>query len=66
MERAMPPEIQVFHKSVYGKTLVYPANALAHKFANLLNTKTFPSQTLAGLTDMGFAVVRVFEDEVAA
>jgi hypothetical protein len=59
MEQAMNPEIQVFHKSVYGKTLIYPANELAHKFAKLLNTKTFNRETIAGLKDMGYTVGQV-------
>lgn len=58
-------EVQVFHKSVYGNTLVYPANTQAKLFAKLAGTKTFNPAQLATIKQMGFAIVRVFEDEVA-
>ena len=51
--------IEVEVRNVYGNKLVYPANELAHKFAKLLNTKTFNRQTILGLKDMGYVVGQV-------
>lgn len=53
------PIIEVEVRSVYGNKLAYPANELAHKFAKLLNTKTFNRETIAGLKDMGYVVGQV-------
>lgn len=53
--------IKIVIRSVYGNQLVYPANPLGDKFANLLGTKTFNAKTLAGMRDMGYQIEKVSE-----
>ena len=54
--------IEVEVRNVYGNKLVYPVNDLAHKFAKLLNTKTFNRATILGLRDMGYTVGQVIAE----
>jgi hypothetical protein len=51
-----PMTIEVQVRSVYGRNRIYPMNATATKFTELLKRKTFEKEDLAILKDMGFAI----------
>jgi hypothetical protein len=48
----MTMKFQFFVRNVYGTPKMYPANEIAHKFAALLNVKTFNTQQLAQIIDI--------------
>jgi hypothetical protein len=52
-------EIKIIEKNVYGKILLYPFNETAHKFAKLLNVKTFTTGQLHAIDDLGYNVTNV-------
>jgi len=54
---------QVYHKNVYGNTLVYPHNETARQFAALIGCKTFNAVQLRQIALMGYQIERVFGDE---
>jgi hypothetical protein len=49
--------IVVEQRTVYGCMKFYPVNDLAHKFANLMQRKTFDAQNLFDIRDMGVTVI---------
>ena len=51
--------IEVSVKSVYGNTLIYPANENAKLLAQIAGTKTINNQALALAERMGFSIVTV-------
>lgn len=52
----MDNKVKVQVRSVYGKDLVYPANALAESFTQLTGQKTFSHAQLQVIECMGFEV----------
>lgn len=50
------PIIQVQYRSVYGNRLLYPMNAAAQLFTQILGTKTVCPRKLELLRDMGHKV----------
>lgn len=55
-QSTMQTSITVKEKSVYGRTLVYPACAQAENIAKLLNVKTFNDPELRQLAVIGFDI----------
>lgn len=52
--------VSVFTRSVYGRTLVYPANPEhAKALASLTGTKTLEHRHLQGLEALGFTIAQV-------
>ena len=51
--------IQTIVKSVYGKDLVYPACATAHRLAKLIGTKTFSHSNLCDIEALGYTIEQV-------
>ena len=51
--------VQVVLKNVYGNELVYPANEVAHKFAALLNVKSFNRHQIESIKALGYEFVQV-------
>jgi hypothetical protein len=53
-------KFQFFFRVVYGFQKAYPADKTAHKFARLIGVKTFNSDQLRQIQELGFelAVVR--------
>lgn len=49
-------ELKLTIKTVYGKTLRYPANPTAFRFAALLGVKTFSDTQLAHITGLGYTI----------
>lgn len=45
-------KFQFFVRNVYGVPKMYPANEIAHKFAGLLNVKTFNTEQLVRIVDI--------------
>ena len=50
------PVVQVQLKTVYGNTLVYPANESAETFAALAKTKTLSHADLCKIESLGFRI----------
>lgn len=48
--------VEVKEKSVYGGKLIYPNNAQAILFADLINKKTFSIRDLSIIADLGFRI----------
>ena len=49
-------KIEVEVKNVYGNETIYPVCPLAHKFANLLQQRTFTPTDIRKLQDCGIEV----------
>jgi hypothetical protein len=43
-------------KTIYGRTLAYPADETAHKFADLLRVKTLTRSQLEQIEALGFTL----------
>jgi len=54
------PQVIIYEKSVYGKTLIYPANETAETFSNIAGTATFSTENIKRIQMLGFEVVRTF------
>lgn len=52
----MKQEITFKEKSIYGRTLIYPACDKANIFAGLIQTKTFTSSQLSLIEGLGYSV----------
>lgn len=65
---AISQALQIELKSVYGKTLIYPANQAAKLIAKIAGTKTLSSQQIAWAKELGFEVqeVAAYQLKVAA
>ena len=55
----MDTYVAVNFRSVYGKDLVYPANATANTFAAMLNKKTFDARDMRYMRTLGFRTYEV-------
>lgn len=58
--------IQVYARSVYGRTLIYPANDAAQALARFANVRTFTVAQLRDLRAAGVNVVTVLDPRAAA
>lgn len=52
----MKNKIKMEVKQVYGRPLIYPACSMSRTFSELIGQKTFTSQHLAKIKDLGFTV----------
>jgi hypothetical protein len=55
--------IKVIIKNVYGKPLIYPANDVGVKFANLLKVKTFTKDDVENIKLLGYTFEQVLNNE---
>jgi hypothetical protein len=55
----MEKQVQITIKSVYGKDMIYPANALAENLTKLTGQKTFSNAQLQTIEAMGFSIVQI-------
>ena len=51
--------LEVYHRSVYGQTLIYPASDDARTLANIAGTTTLTDRVLDQARSIGFTVRRV-------
>lgn len=58
-EEYMSNTIQYRIKSVYGNEMKYPANEIAVKFSELLQTKTFTDAMVRKIEALGFNFIQV-------
>jgi hypothetical protein len=49
----MTIRLQVVLRSVYGETKIYPANAAAHRLADIAGTKTLTHSAIRNAIEMG-------------
>ena len=54
--------LHVSLRSVYGNVLVYPVNEVAHKFADLLEVKTFSARQRRDIKALGYEFVQVTQE----
>lgn len=59
-------EIQIYFRVIYGLQKIYPANAAARKFADLLGVKTFNNTQLLRIQELGHQVYHVHDPKAAA
>jgi hypothetical protein len=52
----MTIRLQVVRRSVYGETKIYPANAAAHRLADIAGTKTLTHRVIINAIEMGCEV----------
>jgi hypothetical protein len=50
---------QYFCRSVYGKSLIYPANDIAEQFSDLMGVRTFTPKQILAIAALGFEVIAV-------
>jgi len=55
-------KIQVFYRTVYGRTLYYPHDDMAKTMAQLMQVKTFTFQQIAEMRGSGLVEVERVED----
>lgn len=58
---AAPKAVEIEVRSVYGNTLIYPANDAARLFAQIAGKKTLDRQDLNLIRALGFEVQQVFQ-----
>lgn len=56
---ALTKVVEIKVKSVYGNTLIYPANEAAELIAKIAGTKTLSNQVLAYAEQLGFQIKEV-------
>lgn len=54
-----------FYRVVYGNQLAYPANDVAKRFAALMNVRTFGSDQIRQIGELGFSVQNVRDPATA-
>ncbi|MES1993163.1 MAG: hypothetical protein V4457_06055 [Pseudomonadota bacterium] len=59
-------EVQIYFRVVYGLQKIYPANAAARKFAELLGVKTFTNTQLLRIQELGHQVFHVHDPKACA
>lgn len=52
-------EFKFYFRNVYGTSKIYPCNAVAEEFAQLMAVNTFSSADVLRIESLGFALVQV-------